>query len=398
MSARLVITNCTLLGAAEETAIEIDGGLIAGLKSLSAPITGSGPGTGGRARTRAGGSLIDAEGRTVVPGFIDIHVQGAGGADVLDGTEEAFSTIARTCGRFGVCGFLATTVYRLGGDNSHLAAVRRAMNRDLGGARLLGTHLEGPFISLAKRGMILPGCICEPSSRVMEDIERLSGDSLRMMTIAPELGGGLEVIRRLAASGVIASFGHSSATYEQTLKGIEAGISHVTHLFNAMPALHHRSPGPLLAIFRAGGPTVQIIPDGVHLHHRVIKFAFELLGPARCVTITDGMQAMGLPEGRYLYNGVEYESRGGVARYRDGTLIGTALGMIDVVLRFMEFTGCSLETAVTTASANPARLLGLGSAKGEVAAGKDADLVILDHDYSVWATIVGGKVVYRKGW
>jgi N-acetylglucosamine-6-phosphate deacetylase len=296
-----------------------------------------------------------------------------------------------------VCGFLATTVYRPGGDNSHLAEVRRAMNRDLGGARLLGAHLEGPFISNAKRGMILPECICDPSPRVMEDIERLLGDSLRMMTIAPELAGSPGIIRRLADSGVIASFGHSSATYEQTLKGIEAGISHVTHLFNAMPALHHRSPGPLLAIFKSDGPTVQIIPDGVHLHPRVIKFAFELLGAARCVTITDGMQAMGLPDGRYVYNGVEYESREGAARYSDGTLIGTTLGMIDVVLRFMEFTGCSLETAVGTASANPARLLGLGSRKGEVAVGKDADLVILDHDYSVWATIVGGRVAYRKG-
>jgi N-acetylglucosamine-6-phosphate deacetylase len=271
------------------------------------------------------------------------------------------------------------------------------MNRDLGGARLLGAHLEGPFISRAKRGMILQECICDPSPRVMEDIERLSGDSLRMMTIAPELAGSLEIIRRLADSGVIASFGHSSATYEQTLKGIEAGISHVTHLFNAMPPLHHRSPGPLLAIFGAGGTTVQVIPDGVHLHHRVIKFAFELLGAARCVTITDGMQAMGLPDGTYVYNGVEYESRGGAARYRDGTLIGTTLGMIDVVRRLMEFTGCSLETAVRTASRNPARLLGLDSAKGEIAAGKDADLVILDHDYSVWATIVGGRVAYRKG-
>jgi N-acetylglucosamine-6-phosphate deacetylase len=395
MSARLVITNCLLPGAAEEVTIDIAGGAVAGVRP--SPAEGSGPGAGGRTRAPEDETLIEAEGRTVVPGFIDIHVQGAGGADVLDGTEEALATIARTCCRFGVCGFLATTVYRPGGNNSHLAAVRRAVNRDLGGARILGTHLEGPFISLAKRGMILPECICEPSPRVMEDIERLSGDSLRMMTIAPELDGGLAIIRRLAASGVIASFGHSSATYEQTLKGIEAGISHVTHLFNAMPALHHRSPGPLLAIFKAGGPTVQIIPDGVHLDHRVIKFAFELLGAARCVTITDGMQAMGLPDGRYVYNGVEYESRGGAARYRDGTLIGTTLGMTDVVLRFMEYTGCSLETAVTTASANPARLLGLGASKGAVAAGKDADLVVLDHDYSVWATIVGGKVVYRKG-
>ncbi len=328
MSARLTITNCMLPGSSGEISIEIAGGVVAGMKPLPTPAEGSAPGAGGRSRARDDKSLVDAEGRTVVPGFIDVHVQGAGGADVLDGTAEALATISRACCRFGVCGFLATTVYRPGGDNSHLAGVRRAMNMDLGGARLLGAHLEGPFISRAKRGMILPECICDPSPLVMDDIERLSGDSLRMMTIAPELTGSLEIIRRLADSGVIASFGHSSASYEQALKGIEAGITHVTHLFNAMPSLHHRSPGPLLAIFKADGPTVQIIPDGVHLHHRVIKFAYELLGADRCVTITDGLQAMGLPEGRYVYNGIEYESKGGSARYHDGTLIGTTLGML----------------------------------------------------------------------
>jgi N-acetylglucosamine-6-phosphate deacetylase len=405
MAARLAITNCLPAGAEEEVTIEIADGAVTAVRPSSARRGAFREGERGDGRT------IDAEGRTVLPGFVDLHVQGAGGADVLDGTEEALSTVARTCARFGVCGFLATTVYRPGGDNSHLAAVRAAVGRDLGGARLLGAHLEGPFISPVKRGMILPDCVCPPSPAVMDDIERLAGGSLRMMTIAPELEGGIEMIRRLSASGVIASFGHSNATYEQTLKGIDAGISHVTHLFNAMPSLHHRSPGPLVALFKAQGPTVQIIPDGVHLHHRMVKFAFELLGADRCVTITDGLQAMGLPEGTYVYNGVQYESRGGAARYRDGTLIGTTLGMIDLVLRFMEYTGCSLDVAASTASVNPARVLGLGTAKGALAAGiaaaggvsadgvsagDIADLVLLDHDYSVWATVVGGKVVYRK--
>jgi N-acetylglucosamine-6-phosphate deacetylase len=219
---------------------------------------------------------------------------------------------------------------------------------------------------------------------------------LKIMTIAPELPGSLKIIKHLVNSGIVASFGHSNATYEESMKGFETGISHVTHLFNAMPSLHHRAPGPLLAIFRRGGPSVQIIPDGVHLHPRVLRFVFDLIETDRCITITDGLQAMGLPDGMYVYNGQEYESKNGTARYHDGTLIGTTLGMIQLLLLLMEYTDCTLETAIKTAGENPARLLGIGEEKGSIELGKDADLVILDHDYSIWATIVSGKVVFQK--
>jgi N-acetylglucosamine-6-phosphate deacetylase len=341
--------------------------------------------------------VLDAEGRIIVPGFIDVHIQGAGGADVLDGKKEALETIARTCPRFGTTSFLATTVFRPKNKNHHLEIAARNTGRDLGGANLIGIHLEGPFISHEKKGMIQADCICEPSQEMLELILKLVKGNLRIMTIAPEITGGISLIQRLVLEGIVASFGHSNASYEETLRGIEAGITHVTHLFNAMPALHHRQPGPLLALFRRAGPTVQIIPDGVHLHHRVLKFAFDTIGVNRCITITDGMQAMGLPDGTYVYNGVEYDAKNGTARYHDGTLIGTAMGMIDLVQKLMEYTQCPLEDAVKTVTENPAALLGLSSQKGSIDVEKDADLVILDHDYSVWATIVGGKVVYQKG-
>jgi N-acetylglucosamine-6-phosphate deacetylase len=163
-----------------------------------------------------------------------------------------------------------------------------------------------------------------------------------------------------------------------------------------MPSLHHRAPGPLLAIFREEEPSVQIIPDGVHLDPRILKFIFDLLDKKRCITITDGMQGMGLPDGTYVYNGMQYESRKGTARYMDGTLIGTTRGMIQMVLLLMEYADCSLEVAIQTVAENPARLLRTDHRKGSIAIGKDADFVILDHDYSIWATVVGGRVVYRK--
>lgn len=339
---------------------------------------------------------LDARGRHVVPGFIDVHIQGAGGADVLDGTPEALEAISRTCARFGVTGFLATTVFHTEGDNAHLVAAARAVDQDLGGARLLGIHLEGPFISLQKRGMIQPRNIRPPSPRVLEKIFELTESVPLMMTIAPELDGALDLVERLSANGAIASIGHTMATYDQARAGIDAGISHVTHLFNAMPSLHHRAPGPLTACAEARHVSAQIIPDGVHVHPSVVRLAYELFGPDRLVTITDGMQAVGLPEGRYTYNGIEYESRSGTARYDNGTLIGTALGLNELGGRLNTFTGCGLAAALDTLTTVPARVLGSEAAGSVPVEGAPGDLAIVDNDLTVWATVVDGAVVYRK--
>jgi len=340
--------------------------------------------------------ILDAGGRIIAPGFIDVHIQGAGGADVLDADLEGLRAISKTCTRFGTTSFLATTVFKPEQKNQHLALAAQCVGEDLGGANLLGIHIEGPFISLLKKGMILPECICPPSEQVLDIIGSITNGHLRMMTIAPELPGSLPIVRSLVDSGVIASFGHSNASYEQTLDGFDAGLSHVTHLFNAMPSIHHRSPGPLVAIFRTGHITAQLITDGVHIHPAVLKLAFELLGPNRTIAITDGMQAIGLGDGKFVYNGIEYESREGTARYKDGTLIGTALGLNQMLQRLMTFTNCPLDVAIKTVTENPARLLGLADRKGAIAAGKDADLVLLEHDLSVRTAIVAGKVVFEK--
>ncbi len=340
--------------------------------------------------------VLDARGRTAAPGLIDVHIQGAGGADVLDATPEALQTISRTCARFGVTGFLATTIYRPGQENRHLKVVADSVGCDLGGAHLLGAHLEGPFISSERRGMIQPDCLGQPSDAVLDEIYALLGDSLKMMTLAPELPGNTEVIRTLKQRGVIASFGHSKATYDEAARGFDAGISHVTHLFNAMPSLHHRDPGPLGAIFERSDVTCQVIADGVHIHPSVLRLAYHALGASRFVTITDGIQAMGLPDGRYVYNNVEYEAREGAARYKDGTLIGTAVGLSQLLARLIRFTHCSMVAAIETVTVNPAGILGLEEAKGRIAPGYDADLVLLDRDLSVRATIVGGQVVYQN--
>jgi len=338
---------------------------------------------------------VDASGKTVVPGFIDVHVQGAGGADVLDGTPEALDSISRTCACFGVTGFLATTVYRPEGDNAHLRVAARGCGREQRGAEILGIHLEGPFIAKGKRGMIQEDCLGEVGDATFGRIEELTENHLRMMTIAPELPGALALIRRLPASGVVPSFGHSTADYEQTKAGIRAGIRHVTHLFNAMMPMHHRDPGPLPALLESPEVSAQVIPDGVHIHPAVLRMAVQRLTGRRLVLISDGMQAMGLPEGRYLYNGLRYESKNGTARYLDGTLIGTSLGISELIARCITHTGCSLMHALRAASYNPACVLGLQSRKGSLEQGKDADLVLLGPDLRIDMTFRAGRCVYR---
>jgi len=382
---KLLMTNCRLFDAADSgqtTSVLIEDGIISRVGQIDSAATCD--------------NILDAKGQTIAPGFIDVHIQGAGGADILDATPEALKTISQTCARFGTTSFLATTVFTPEEENKHLAIAAQYAGRDLGGANLLGIHLEGPFISPQKKGMILPECIRAPSLQLLQKIQDVTNGRLKMMTIAPELPGNIRIIQRLVDSDVVASFGHSNATYEQTLAGFDAGISHVTHLFNAMPPLHHRSPGPLLAIFETKSITAQLICDGVHTHPSVLRFAFELLGPQRIIPITDGMQAIGLPDGSYFYNGIEYQAKDGTARYKDGTLIGTALGLSQLLRKLVTFTACLLDTAIKTVTENPARLLGIQERKGAIAPGKDADLVLLEHDYSVHTTIVGGKIVYQK--
>jgi N-acetylglucosamine-6-phosphate deacetylase len=340
---------------------------------------------------------IDARGLTAVPGLVDVHVQGAGGADVLDGSLEALSRISATCARFGVTGFLATTVYRRGDENRHLEIAAAACSGTLPGASLLGIHLEGPFIAAGKRGMIQPDCLSEARQQVLEDVLARCGGALRMMTVAPELAGALGLIERLRAQGVVASFGHSQAGYAETRAGIAAGITHVTHLFNAMNGMHHRDPGPLPALWESANVTAQLICDGVHVSPPVLRLAAYLFGVERLVLITDGMQAMGLPEGRYAYRSLDYESRNGTTRYLDGTLIGTALGMSELIGRCRGALEWPLAEVLQTATINPTRALGIDARTGTLEEGKDADLVLLGPELEVRMTFVRGRLVHDAG-
>lgn len=350
---------------------------------------------GGKITPSAADRIIDATNKLVVPGFIDLHIQGAGGADILDATPEAVRTIAKTCARFGVTGFLATTKCFPHADNRHLTIATELVGNNLDGAELLGIHIEGPFISPSRLGMIQIDNVSSPSMDFLREITELCREKLRMMTIAPEIEGNRELIENLVKMDIIPSFGHSDASYDETIKGFEYGIRHVTHLYNAMRSIHHRDPGPVPAVFDTDNVIAQIICDGAHIHPSVIRFTLQELGEQRFVLITDGMNAMGLPDGTYRYDALEFSSLNGIARYHDGRLVGTATSMNILIKRCIEFTNFSLSTVINAASLIPARVLGIDKRKGSLEIGKDADIVILNKDFSVWKTVIAGTVVYE---
>ena len=338
--------------------------------------------------------IIDAAGKIVFPGFIDVHLQGAGGCDFLDGTKEALAKICETLTRFGTTSLLATTVFK-NSKNSHIENIIEFMKKPRG-ANILGIHLEGPFINQKKKGMIRPNGIKVCSLNYLNKILKITKGKLKMITIAPELNGAIGVIKMLKKKKIIASFGHSEATLTQTQKGIDAGITHATHIFNAMRPIHHRDPGPLAAILMDNRVSAQVICDGIHIHPDVIRLIVKLKGMRNIALITDSVSSLGLRNGEYIYDGWRYKSKDGVCRYKDGTLIGTALPLNKMVKRMVKFGGVSLQEAIQMATMNPAKILRVDDKKGSVEKGKDADLIIADKALNVFMTLVGGKCVYRK--
>lgn len=346
-----------------------------------------------------GGEVIDAAGQCVCPGFIDLHLQGAGGADVIDTDADALERVSRTVARFGMTGWLATTIYNPGGNNDHLTAAREAVGRDLGGATVLGIHIEGPFVNRTRLGMLAPESVCDIDDYHLDRILDLCGSALKLMTIAPELPGALDVIEKLTARGVIPSFGHSDANYEQTQAGISAGISHVTHLFNAMRPIRHRDPGPIAALLAAKNVSIQLICDGVHIEKPVIWMVARIAGPDRFCLITDGGRLLGSTDSEFIHAGHRVYMQSGVLRSADGTLVGTGIGLSDLAGRFARFTGVPIAQAVRAGTITPRSVLGLANvADALVQQGDDADLVLAEiagNRIDVKRTMVGGKTVYE---
>lgn len=337
------------------------------------------------------------EGAWLLPGFLDEHIHGAGGADVMDATPDALSVIAKTLAREGTTSFLATTMTQ--SRNAIIGALRAVgdcMARGTGGARLLGAHLEGPFISRDYRGAQKEEFVAVPDVSVFDAYQSASVGSVRMVTLAPEEDAENELIRFLAASGVVAAVGHSGADFACVEKAADAGLSSVTHTYNAQSGIHHRHFGTAGAAMLDDRLFAELICDAIHVSVPAMRLLAKNKPRNKLVLITDSIRAKGLGNGVSELGGQTVYVKNGEARLADGTLAGSVLRMNDAVRNLVEKVGVPIGDAIDAASYNPALNLGLAEEIGSIAPGKRADFTIVNSSWEVLATVVDGRVIYKR--
>ena len=336
-------------------------------------------------------------GATVYPAFIDTHVHGAGGADAMDGSVSALSVIAETLAKEGTASFLATTMTQsVENITRALSAVKNYMAAGSEkGAEVLGVHLEGPFIAEKYKGAQPLEYIAAPDAEVFFKYQNASGGAIKIVTLAPENEGAEKFISALAADGVIASIGHTSAKFADIEKAVAAGATNVTHTYNAQTPLHHRDIGTVGAALLLDCLQTEVIADTIHVSVPALKLLVKNKPDDKINLITDAMRAKGLPDGESELGGQKVFVKNGEARLADGTLAGSVLKMNIAVKNMVEKVGVPLLKAVDFATANPAKSLGIFDKKGSIRPGKDADFTVLDGDFNVIMTVRAGKIIYK---
>jgi len=343
-----------------------------------------------------GAREINAGGKTVAPGFVDVHNHGAGGHDAMEGTREALEIITATLAARGTTSLAATTVTAseketkdsVAGIAHFILNTSQYPARELS-AEILGIHFEGPFISPVRRGVHPAKWIVPPSSELLSHLLREARGTAQILTLAPELPGALELISAARQAGLVVSLGHTDATYEQAQAAIDAGASHAAHVFNAMRPFSHRGTGVIGAILTSPKVSAELIADGVHVDEAAMRMLVELKTPERVILVSDGISATGMPDGKYQLGMFEVKVSGGVARNAEGKLAGSTL-TLDRALRNMVALGVPLASALRMLTANPARQIGLGARKGVLAPGADADLVFLDEKLEISGVMARG--------
>lgn len=342
----------------------------------------------------ADGPVIDAEGCFVLPGFFDIHIHGAAGADFSDGTPEAIRTISQFLLERGVTSFLGTSMALPADRLSEIFCAARPMigRAAPDGALLRGINMEGPFFNREKRGAQNPEYIVPPDAAVFRRLFADSGSQIRTVAVAPETEGGLDFVA--AASRMCSvSIAHTCADYSVAKAAFLRGANHVTHVFNGMPAFHHRDPGVVGAAVESGA-YIELICDGIHVHPAMVQSVFKLFGDDRVCLISDAMRACGMPDGRYDLGGQMVTVKGSFATIDTGSLAGSVTVLADCFRNAVRF-GVPLESAVKAATINPARSVGLERQIGSITCGKEADLVLLDSQLALRQVISQGRVAGR---
>ena len=348
--------------------------------------------------------VIDAQGRYIAPGFIDIHVHGGGGADFMDGTEEAFLTVAELHARFGTTALVPTTLTAEKEDLLHtLDVYEKAHQSNTNGAAFLGIHLEGPYFALSQRGAQDPRYIRNPDPAEYEEILQYSSSIVRW-SAAPELEGAIAFGQRLRQQGILAAIAHTDAYYDDVLTAYENGYSLVTHLYSAMSGVTRKNAFRYAGVIESSyllDLDVEIIGDGIHLPAPLLKLVYKIKGPDRTALITDAMRGAGMPEGESilgsLKNGLPVIIEDGVAKLPDRTSFAGSVATFDRLVRNMiTMADVPLLDAIRMASTTPARIMGVHDRKGSLAKDKDADIVIFDENINVGMTMVEGRIVYNQ--
>jgi N-acetylglucosamine-6-phosphate deacetylase len=342
----------------------------------------------------AGAREIVAKDRIAAPGFIDVHIHGAGGRDVMEATSEALGRIAATIGSHGTTSFVATTVTAdpnaiIRSSEGIAKYIALQHQETVEGAEVLGIHFEGPFISPARRGVHPLEWIAPPSLELLDKFLSAAGGAGRILTLAPELPGALELITAARKAGMIISMGHTDATFAEAMTAVAVGAQHAAHVYNAMRPFAHREAGVVGAVLTAPGVTVELIADGIHVEEAAMRVLLAAKGPQGVILVSDGTAATGMPDGNYRLGTFEVSVAGGVPRDGEGKLAGSTL-TLDRALRTIVALGVPLASALAMLTANPARLLGLQGKKGALAPGADADLVLLDSKLEIAGVMTRG--------
>ncbi|MBC7220945.1 N-acetylglucosamine-6-phosphate deacetylase [Candidatus Bipolaricaulota bacterium] len=334
---------------------------------------------------------LDADGGYLAPGFLDLHVHGGAGADFSHGDPAAARQIVQLHAAHGTTGLLATIV------PGPIARMRRAMAAVVGVPGILGIHLEGPFLNAEKAGALDPGSFLPPGRDAFRRLVTGFEDQIKVVTFAPELPGALDLVPEIQGMAAVPAIGHTAATYDQATAVLDRGARHVTHLGNAMTGLQHRDPGCVGAALLSGA-SLELILDGIHIHPAFVRLVVEFLRGRgelhRLCLVTDATSASGMPEGSYRLGDRQVRLERGEVRLADGTLAGSALTLTQALRNAIRFANLSLEDALTLVTTNPAGLLGLDCHLGTLAVGARADLVLLDSDLSVRATLRNGEIAF----